>query len=664
MDRLRNFGIVAHIDAGKTTLSERILFDAGAQRFLGEVDDGTAAMDWMRPEQQRGISITAAATRFSWQGLSMQLIDTPGHVDFTAEVERCLRVLDGVVVVLDAVRGVESQTETVWQQASRWGVPALVFVNKMDRPGADYDAGIIALRERLGCAPLPVVVPTFHDGRLAGLVDVITGNVQWFHGEVPASANSSLRGELAAARQRLLEACAEFDDALLDAYLHDRAVDASVLGDSVRRACQELRGVPVLCGSALHNQGVDWLLDAVVAWLPAPQRQRRAGLAAADPPGDAELPFCGLVFKLQQQAETLLNYVRVFAGRLRTGDQIRCERTGDDVVVGELWAMRVMHHQVQVVAEPGEIVVLPGDYGLRTGDTIHDPRYALSLSPPRFPSPVFTATFEPEQPGDLEPMVRGLCTLARDDPTLILELDQETGLPAVSGMGELHLEVALEQLRDGFGLRCRTTRPRVAMVQTLKAAAAAEAEARVVIDGVEHMASVQLRAELVDDLTPPLVRQGADIGSSSLARVQALAAALQQQLASGLQGAHALRGISLWVEGFATTLGRDAAIPLGLQAAGFALGRLVALAGTRRLEPLVSISITCPPESVTPVLADLNARGVEIRQVSSGILGGDIQARGRLRRLIGYATRLRSISRGRGQAQLAPAGYVEAGEGE
>jgi len=231
-------------------------------------------------------------------------------------------------------------------------------------------------------------------------------------------------------------------------------------------------------------------------------------------------------------------------------------------------------------------------------------------------------------------------------------------------MGELHLEVALEQLRDGFGLRCRTTRPRVAMVQTLRAAAAAEAESRVVIDGVEHMASVQLRAELVDGLTLPLVRGGAETGAASLERVRELAAALQQQLASGLHGAHALRGINLWVEGFATTLGRDAALPLGLQAAGVALGRLVSLAGTRRLEPLVSISITCPPEAVTAVLADLNARGVEIRQVSSGILGGDIRARGRLRRLIGYATRLRSISRGRGMAQLAPAGYVEVVDAE
>lgn len=654
MDRLRNFGIVAHIDAGKTTLSERILFDAGAQRHLGEVDDGTAAMDWMRGEQERGISITAAATRLQWHSLQMQLVDTPGHVDFTAEVERCLRVLDGVVVLLDSVRGVESQTETVWQQAAHWALPALVFVNKMDRAGADYAGCMQSLRDRLRCVPLPLVIPLFREGVLAGLGDVIAGEVQWFDGPIPAAELPQLRAQLLAAREQLLEACADFDDGVLEAFLHGRMPDPAQLTAVVRAACRELRAVPVLCGSALHNRGVEWLLDAVASYLPAPAQRPRLGPAAHDPAADADAPFCGLVFKLQHMPDAVLHYVRVFSGTLSPGDWVRCARTGEDVAVGEIWAMHAMRHEALPRAGPGEIVVIAGPFAWITGDTLHHPQHPVVLPPPQFPRPVITCTFEPAAGIDLEPLWHGLRELAKDDPTLAVDTDAETGLPAVSGMGELHLEVAVEQLRERFGIACKPVRPRVALVDTIEQPAAAEAEVRAMVDGRELRATAGLRAEVLDPAAPVEV-QIAKAAAGELA--EAVKAALLEQLAVGLPGGHPARGMRVTIDALGATQPHAQCVPLCLQAAAIALERLLQKAGVRRLEPRVSILITCSPDAVTAVLADLGGRGIEVRQVSSGAIGGEILARGCLRPLIGYATRLRSISKGRGRVQLVPDGY-------
>lgn len=653
MDRLRTFGIVAHIDAGKTTLTERILFDSGAQAWVGSVDDGTATMDWMPAERARGISITAAATRVAWNGHTLQVVDTPGHVDFVAEVERCLRVIDGVVVVVDGVRGVESQTRAVWQQAVAAGLPRLVFVNKLDRSGADFGAAIAELAEEFECAAVPLIVP-FRDeaGGFAGLGDTLGGAVQWFEGRPSADSVPALQAALEVAHDRVLEFVADRDDALLADVLAGQRIAVHRLQAVLRREFLAGRVVPVLGGSALYNRGVDWLLDAVAAFLPAVgELPRRPGGVvgpwSVDRAGDPGAPFGGLVFKVQH-LDTVWNYVRVVRGRLEPGAAlVRGGRAGAPQRIAEVWTMRAERHQAVPEAVPGEIVVLPGDFGFRTGDTICAAEAPLVLPTPRFPSPVLAVTFEPALAADAARIHAAVRELAIDDPTL--RVARERDRIVVRGMGELHLEVVAELARARAGVEFRVSRPRVDCRETVGGSAEGSAEVRAIVVGRERVARCSLRVEPQPDGGPASVEV---LGQGAAA--VAAAEELRARVLSGLRVGPMvdLRVVVLEVLGEA---GDEAMVQ---QAAAKAFDAALARAGWVELEPWLNLEIVAPAGSSAAVLADLGARGAEMTGVSSGRLGTRLTGRAPLSRMLGYVTRLRSISKGLGQVTMRPAGFL------
>ncbi|HEX5053550.1 MAG TPA: GTP-binding protein [Planctomycetota bacterium] len=650
MDRLRTFGIVAHIDAGKTTLTERILFDAGAQTWVGNVDDGTAAMDWMPAERSRGISITAAATRVQWGEHVLQVVDTPGHVDFVAEVERCLFVLDGVVVLVDGVRGVESQTEVVWQQAASRGLPRLLFVNKLDRIGADFDAVLAELPERLDCRPLAFVVPLRDaEGRFAGLGDALTGAVQWFEGRPEPPLAARLQAEIRAAHERAVEVAADADAWILGEVVAGRAVPVARLRAVLRAEFLAGRIVPVLCGAALWNRGVDWLLDAVGELLPALAELPRQGLWAIDRAGDPAAPFCGFVFKVQHGHE-VWNFVRVVRGQMVPGASW-C-RGRQPVAVGEiaeLWLVQADRHRPTPLAVPGEIVVLPGELGLRTGDTVCDPQHPVVLPAPRFPAPVLAVTFEPARDEDRQALAAALRALAVDDPTLRVEREHDRLV--VRGMGELHLDIVAELVRARTGVAFQQSKPRVDRRETVGARAAAEAEVRAVVGGVERSARCGVAIAPAADAASPAVVHGTD-GAADLVEVLD---ELRSMLAAGFR-VGPMVGVQVTLCSLVAEGGASAG-PLAQQAAAKALAAAVGLADLVELEPWVTIEVWCPEDAAAAVRGDLGARGAVVSSVSSGRLGARLRGRAPLARMLGYVTKLRSMTKGRGQVSMRPSGY-------
>lgn len=648
MERLRTFGIVAHIDAGKTTLTERILHDAGAQAWLGSVDEGTAATDWLPQERSRGISITAAATRITWGDAVLQVVDTPGHIDFIAEVERCLHVLDGVLVVVDGVRGVESQTEGVWQQADVRRLPRLVFVNKLDRPGADFEAVLEQLRSAFDCVPIAVVVPLpGAEGELAGLGDACSGAVQWFAGRPDAGMQQSIARRLEAARDRLLEALADVDDEVLAAVVAGRTLSPRELRLAIRAAVQGGRVVPVLAGAALWNRGVDWLLDAVVALLPSPPQVARTGLWSVPQAGDVAAPFCGLVFKVQH-VDVVWNYVRVVRGRFCAGRHYGRTRSDALVVVPEeLWVMQADRHTVVAEALPGEIVVVPGEHGLRTGDTLFAAGAPVVLPTPRFPEPVLSVTFEADQSTDAPRLLQRLRELAIDDPTL--RVDHDHGQVVVRGMGELHLDIVADLLRASLPFGIRESKARVDRRETVHGQAEGVAEVRAVVGGQPCSARCRLMVGPAGDSTglSSVCVQG-DVRLAAL-----IDAALRSQLAHGVREG-AMVGVEVVAQILAADQGSEGLIE---EAATKAFLLAVERAELVTLEPWVTVDLWCPEECSAAVLADFGSRGVEVDQVSSGRLGARVRGRAPLASMLGYVTRLRSVTKGRGQASLRPAGY-------
>ena len=652
MERLRTFGIVAHIDAGKTTLTERILHDAGAQPNVGSVDDGTATMDWLPAERSRGISITAAATRVHWGGAVLQIVDTPGHVDFVAEVERCLHVLDGVVVVVDGVRGVESQTVAVWQQAASRGLPRLVFVNKLDRDGADASACIAELRERLECVPLPIVVPLLDgDRRFAGLGDALSGNVQWFEGRPDPADVPRLQSELRAAHERVVDAAADVDDMILADALAGRRIEPSRLLAALRPRFLAGQLVPVLCGSALWNRGVDWLLDAVVGWLPDVAELPRSGLWASRRAGDPDAGLCGLVFKVQHAGE-VWNFVRVVRGTLRAGaNWVRASRPDELRAASELWSMRADRHDVLAAAGPGEIVVVPGEFGLRTGDSLCAPDAVEALPAPRFPAPVLGVTFEPEDAIHLPRLTQAARDIAADDPTLRVE--REGDRLRVRGMGELHLEVVADAVRARTGAAFHVSRPQVDRRATVAGPGEAVLEVRALSGGVERSARCRVAVAPAGEATAAAVVRAA----GETAGFVAAAEELRQVAAVGVQPGP-LHGCVVTV---LEAVGDRSGVvePLVQQAAAKALAVALERAGVVALEPYVRFEVNCPEDAMAPVVADLGIRCADVTIVAAGRLGGHVEGRAPLQRMLGYVTKLRSMTRGLGQVHMRPAGFAQ-----
>jgi len=470
IDRVRNIGIAAHIDAGKTTVTERILYYTGKTYKMGEVHEGTAEMDWMPQEKERGITITSAATTCSWRDYGINIIDTPGHVDFTVEVERSLRVLDGMVAVFCAVGGVEPQSETVWRQADRYGVPRLAFINKMDRPGADFYSCVQTMRERLAAHPVLIQCPICEDDSFIGLIDLVELKARmfseddlgqsWHETDIPADYQDIVHKY----RDKLIEEAAEFDHDVMECYVHGGEPTPESLRHAIRSGTLNAKLVPVMCGSALRNKGVQPLLDAVIDYMPAPTDMppvegtlpdsERTVMRRPDP----KEPFAALVFKVMNDPHGKLTFMRVYSGSVESGKQVLNVRTGRKERLGRLLEMHANDREDLPRAVAGDIIAAIGTRTATTGDTLCDPKHPIQFETMRFPEPVIAVAIEPKTKVDGEKLGLALAQLAEEDPTFRIRQDDETGQTIISGMGELHLEVLVDRVRREFRVEAKVGR--------------------------------------------------------------------------------------------------------------------------------------------------------------------------------------------------------------
>jgi elongation factor G len=656
--RTRNIGIMAHIDAGKTTTTERILFYTGVISRLGEVDDGAAFTDWMEQEQERGISITAAAITFTWAGHGVNLIDTPGHVDFTMEVERSLRVLDGAIAVFSAVEGVQSQSETVWRQADRYGIPRIAFVNKCDRDGADVEGVAAEMRERLGARPVVIQQPIGQGEDFAGVIDLVAMTarvwddeslgVRFDDGPIPAE----LADGAAAARERMLDELSLVDDAFLAEYLEGNVTAASIK-TALRRATLAGKAVPTLCGAAYRNQGVHNLLDAVVDFLPAPRGIDARTVA------DASAPLAALVFKVMtDEAHKQLSYVRVYAGRLAVGDSVLNATKGRLEQINRLVRMHANHREDVTEIVAGGIGAIVGGRTVATGDTLCDPTAPILLDAMHVPEPVLGVTIEPATDADYGRLRDALERLALEDPSFRVGVDPETGATTIAGMGELHLEILVDRLRRELKVDVRTGRVQVAYRETITAAA--RAEARHVVTGVSpaHMGHVVLAVE------PAARGKGyrfeSAVSSSDVPAeyVPAVAEGVAEAVGKGVLAGFPMTDLTVALVGGSHHVVDST--PRGFKLAGTRAFRDAANAAAPTvLEPVMDVEVRAPDEHVGDVLGDLLARRARINGMSARpgvqVLSADVP----LAEMVGYATALRSGSRGRGTYTMQLKAYAE-----
>jgi elongation factor G len=666
LSRVRNIGIVAHIDAGKTTVSERFLFYAGRIHKIGEVHDGEAQMDWMPQERERGITITAAATTLEWHGHDIHLIDTPGHVDFTIEVERSLRVLDGAVVVFCGVSGVEPQSETVWRQADNFKVPRLSFINKMDRAGADFAAVVEEIRTRLGARPIPIQLPIGAEDKFRGVVDLVRERALIFSGEETDNPEEApippeMADEVAAAREKLIEAAADFDDAIANAYLEGQPISVETLKAALRKGTIACGIVPVLAGAALRNKGVQPLLDAVCDFLPAPTEVPpvTGHVPGTDElvsrPADDSAPFCALAFKVQMDEGRKTVYLRIYSGVLRAGDEVQNVRTRRNEKVARLFSVHANRRERIERAGAGSIVLAMGLKDAGTGDTIASPKAPILLERIGIQEPVIARAIEPKTQAEKEKLDFGLTKLADEDPTFRFGEDVETGQTIIRGMGELHLDIMVDRLKREYGVDANVGRPQVVYRETLAKAADAEARfertvedealfghAKVHVAPRARGSGNSLRMALVKPEPPPGAPK---IPDPPAAILEAAMEGAREAMHSGPEG-YPFEDIEVVIT--AIEYRPDASSPAGEKAAvGEALRLASREAGTRMLEPIMRVEVISPEANVGDVLGDLNARRAQIEDVGFRGTQRVILAKVTLRRMFGYSTDLRSATQGR-----------------
>jgi elongation factor G len=677
LDRMRNLGIVAHIDAGKTTVSERILFYGGVESRMGEVHEGNATMDYLAEERARGITITAAATTVPWREHDIHLIDTPGHVDFTVEVERSLRVLDGAVLVLNGVAGVQAQSETVWRQMCRHGVRALAFVNQLDRPGADFLRCVADLRKRLAVRAVPVQYPLLQGRERRILIDLVELVGLEFAeedlGRTPrrVPVPPEVRDEVAVLRAELVEALAEEDESLLAAVLEEREIGAAEVRAALRARVRAGTLVPVLGGAALRNFGIQPLLDAVVDYLPSPADVppvRGVSAASGEPierSADAHGPPCALCFKYVADPNEDLLFVRVYAGMLKPGMKLYNPRLRRMERVARVLRMHADRRNAVLEAFPGEIVALTGCKASVTGDTLCSHEDAVLLERPVFPEPVLTRVVEPQSQADRDRLRAALERVAFEDPTFRVREDEETGQWLMAGMGELHLEIVEHRLRDDFHLAVRVGQPRVAYREALEAPAAGEARVDRVVGGTRFFGSVALElspqdASALDARTAVHWAEACPVPAPFRA---AVAEALRLEALGGPRFGYPLGALTIRVVGGESRPGLDTEAGF-VQAASQAMRATLSTARVVFLEPVMAFEVGAPAEAMSAIIGDLNARQALIREhVAEGEwrrVTGEVP----LFRVFGYATTVRSLSQGRASFALTPAGYRPVPEGE
>jgi elongation factor G len=667
---IRNIGIVAHIDAGKTTTTERILFYTGRTHRLGEVDEGSATMDWMVQERERGITITSAATTCQWRGHSINIIDTPGHVDFTAEVERSLRVLDGAVVILSAVEGVQPQSETVWRQADRYGVPRIVFINKMDRTGADFFRTVEMVRERLGAVPVPVQLPVGVEDAFEGVVDLIRMRSIIYTDDLGTRSDQvdipeSLRGVAQEYREKLLEAAAELDDQVMEKYLEGQPIAEEEIVRALRRGTIAARIVPVLCGAAFRNKGVQPLLDAVVDYLPSPldippvEGQNPKTGETEQRPADPLAPFCALAFKIVTDPYVgKLTYFRVYSGRLEAGSYVYNATRGVRERLSRILRMHANHREDIPEAAAGDVVAAVGLRVTTTGDTLCDEAHPIVLESIKFPEPVIAVAVEPKTKADEERLSAALAKLAEEDPTFKVRFDPETAQTIISGMGELHLEIITDRLVREFKVEANVGRPQVAYRETIRRAARAEGRYIRQTGGRGQYGHVVLELEPLPRGTGIEFVDKITGGRIPREFIPAVEAGVREAADTGVLAGYPVVDVR-------ATLLDGSYHEVDSSEMAFKIAGSLAFKSAARdgspvlLEPIMSVEVVTPESYMGDVIADLSARRGRIVALEQRGPLRAIRAEVPLAEMFGYATSLRSNTQGRGTYTMEFLRYEE-----
>jgi elongation factor G len=666
MARIRNIGIAAHIDAGKTTVSERILFYTGRIHKTGEVHDGEATMDWMEQEQKRGITITAAVTTCPWKEHDIHLIDTPGHVDFTVEVERSLRVLDGAIAVFCAVGGVEPQSETVWRQAARWGVPRLAFVNKMDRVGAEFDKVVREMKEKLAAKPVPIQIPSGSESSFDGIIDLVRMKKVTFggkHGETAEESEipSALAADAQAAREQMLEALGDIDDAIAEAFLSGGDVDEQKIKQVLRAGTISNRIQPVLCGSALRDKGVLPLLDAVVDYLPSPvdvpaikgTNPETGETEARDP--DPDGPLSALAFKVAMDEGRRHVYLRIYSGTVEAGDEVLNTTTGHTEKIARLFKTHADKKERIKDAVAGDLVMAAGVRFAKTGDTLTDPKKPIRFEEMAFLKPVIAVAVEPKQNRDLEKVKEVLGKLADEDPTVELKEDENTGQTLLAGMGELHLEILIDRMRTEYGIEVNVGNPSVVYRETVrKEGTATEVFERVVDEEKKErlFAKVTARARprereagnLFKDLRTQAQKDALPLNDKELNEIKG---GLLEALEAGPIEGYPMQDVELCFLDAETRQNETTLVALRI-AAGMAARAAIKEASPATLAPLMDLEVVVPEPMTGSVVGDLSSRGARIERVDAQGDRGIVRATVAMTKMFGYSTSLRNLTEGRG----------------
>jgi elongation factor G len=672
LDKTRNIGIMAHIDAGKTTTTERILFYTGRTHKMGEVHEGAAVMDWMEQEQERGITITSAATTAQWHDHRINIIDTPGHVDFTVEVERSLRVLDGAIALFDSVAGVEPQSETVWRQADKYRVPRIAYINKMDRIGADFDRGIQTMIDRLGAHPVPVQLPIGAEAEFQGVIDLVAEKAilykddlgqDWEVVDIPEEYKERAHE----ARTKLIEAIAEYDDELMEDYLEEKPIDVARLKEDIRKATLDISITPVLAGSSFKNKGVQPLLDAVIDYLPSPlDVPPLEGHAPNDPDGEPILrkpddsePFSALAFKIMSDPFVgKLTYFRVYSGKLQSGGRVLNASTGRTERIGRILMMHANHREEQSEVFAGDIAAGVGLKQTATGDTLTAPDAPVQLELMTFPEPVVHVSIEPKTRADQEKMSVALGRLAEEDPTFQIRTDEETGQTVISGMGELHLEVLVDRMRREFSVEANIGRPQVAYRETVKGTAE-KIEGKFVrqTGGSGQFGVVVINLE-------PAPGEGFDFvskikgGAIPTEFIPAIEKGIEEALETGVKAGYPMVDVRVTL-----TDGKYHDVDSSEMAFSIA-GSMAFKEAARRakpilLEPIMAIEVTTPQEFVGDVIGDLARRRGRVEGQEPRGNAVAVQASVPLAEMFGYVTDLRSNTQGRATSSMQFDRYEE-----
>jgi len=673
LERCRNIGIMAHIDAGKTTTTERILFYTGRTHRIGEVHEGTATMDWMEQEQERGITITSAATTCTWRDIRINIIDTPGHVDFTAEVERSLRVLDGAVAVFDAVHGVQPQSEKVWRQADKYGVPRICFINKIDKMGADFEHAVDTLRKRLNAKPVAIQIPIGQEAKFVGVVDLIemkaivwndeTMGAEYVTEEIP----ENLKKKAEAFHAQLVETVAENDDDILHKFLEGEAISAEELKASLRRSTIALKVFPVVVGTAFKNKGVQPLLDAVVDYLPSPldtpeitghnpDKKEEIVTRKAD---DKE-PFSALAFKIMADPFVgQLTFIRVYSGQLKSGDSVLNPRTGKTERIGRLLKMHANKREDISEILAGDICAAVGLKNVSTGDTICDERHPIALESITFAVPVISVAVEPKTKADQEKMGLALAKLAQEDPTFKVHTDPDSGQTIISGMGELHLEIIVDRMMREYKVEANVGKPQVAYRETIRRHAEAEGKyirqtggrgqyghAKIYLDPQPPGTGYEFVNDIVGGSVPKEFIKPIDQG-------------IREALEGGILAGYPMVDVkaTLYDGSYHDVDSNEMAFKI---AGSMAFKEAARKASPVLLEPVMSVEVVTPEDYAGAIMGDLSSRRGRIEGMEHRAGSQVIKAIVPLAEMFGYATHMRSSTQGRAEYSMHFARYEEA----